>query len=230
MKNVKYSKVEPLTAKQEIIHNQFKNYLVKVVGLKAPEHITESLERRVQIFIRENIDASFTCVYDYSDITFVQKILAELKNNTDWMHYNKRHAGTITNSLRHYINFLHYRLDLIILEPVTEPDSYKEGKVSYVHAIGYERNQEARKVCIEHHGCKCAICGFDFEETYGPIGRSFIEVHHLVPIHERKEEYVVNPVKDLIPLCSNCHSMIHRRNPVYSLEELKSILNTKKNL
>lgn len=56
------------------------------------------------------------------------------------------------------------------------------------------------------------------------IGRNFIEVHHIVPVHERKEEYVVDPIKDLIPLCSNCHSMIHRRNPVYSPDELKSML------
>lgn len=221
---MEYSSVEPLTAKQEIIHKEFTRYLVEVVGLKTPEHLTESLERRAQIFVRENINKSFTCVYDYSDTSFIQEILDDMKNNPDWMHYNKRHAGTITNSIRHYINFLHYRLDHRIPEPMSEPDSYKEGQLSYVHAIGYERNQEARKTCIDHYGCRCAICGFDFEEAYGLIGKSFIEVHHIVPIHERKEEYVVNPIKDLIPLCSNCHSMIHRRNPVYSPDELKSML------
>ena len=119
-------------------------------------------------------------------------------------------------------------MDHKIPEPVSEPDSYKEGRASYVHAIGYERNQDARKACIEHYGCQCAICGFDFEKAYGPIGRSFIEVHHIVPIHERKEEHVVDPIKDLIPLCSNCHSMIHRRNPVYSPDELKSMLKNNK--
>ena len=72
---MKYSSVEPLTAKQERIHNEFTWYLVEVVGLKAPEHITESLERRAQIFARENVDASFTCVYDYSDTSFIQRIL-----------------------------------------------------------------------------------------------------------------------------------------------------------
>ena len=142
------------------------------------------------------------------------------------MHYNKRHAGTIANSLRHYINFLHYRTDNKISEPLSEPDSYKEGRVSYVHAVGYERNQEARKACIDHYGCRCSVCGFDFEKVYGIIGRNFIEVHHIVPIHERKEEYVVNPIKDLIPLCSNCHSMIHRRNPVYSPDEIREIIKT----
>lgn len=222
------SSVEPLTAKQEITHNEFTWYLVNIVGLKAPEHITESLERRAQIFARENVDASFTCVYDYSDTSFIQRILDDLKNNPEWMYYNKRHVGTITNSLRHYVNFPHYRLDHRILEPLSEPNSYKEGQFSYVHAIGYERNQDARKDCIKHYGCKCAICRFDFEKVYGQIGRDFIEVHHIVPIHERKGEYVVNHIKDLIPLCSNCHSMIHRRNPVYSPEELKSMLKNNK--
>ena len=219
-----YSSVEPLTEEQKTTHNEFTWYLVDVVGLKTPEHLTESLERRAQIFARENIGASFTCVYDYSDTSFIQKILDDLKNNSDWMHYNKRHAGTITNSLQHYINFLHYRKDHRIHEPVSEPDSYKEGRISYVHAVGYERNQEARKACIAHYGCRCAVCGFDFEKAYGEIGKDFIEVHHIVPIHERKGEYKVDHIKDLLPLCSNCHSMIHRRNPVYSPDELKAML------
>ena len=221
-----YSKVEPLTMSQQKMHDEFVWYLNSVANLKGktPTHLTESLERRVQIFARENVDTSFTCVYDYSDSSFLQRIFENLRNNTEWMAYNKRHAVTLTSSLQHYIQFLEYRKSNKILPILSSPDSYKEGRVTYVHAVGYERNTEARKACIDHYGCRCAVCGFDFEKIYGHIGHNFIEVHHVTPVHERGGEYVVDPVKDLRPLCSNCHSMIHRRDPVYSIDELKAII------
>lgn len=220
------SKVEKLNEHQQLMHNEFANYLKYVIGRKGktPAHLTESLERRVQIFARKHIDHSFTCIYDYTDADFIQKILKGLKNNPEWFDYNKRSGSTFTSSLDHYINFLNYRKNHKIPQPLSIPDSYKEGRVSYVHAIGYERNQKARKACIAHYGCRCAVCGFDFENAYGEIGKEFIEVHHIVPVHERKGEYKVDPVRDLRPLCSNCHSMIHRRNPVFSIDELKKML------
>lgn len=33
--------------------------------------------------------------------------------------------------------------------------------------------------------------------------------------------YRVDPIRDLIPLCSNCQSMIHRRTPVFQPDELR---------
>lgn len=222
-----HSRVEILNESQELMHNEFTLYLIRVAGRKGktPAHLTESLERRVQIFAREHVDPSFTCVYDYSDTNFLQRILEKLKNNPEWFDYSKRSGSTLTSSLEHYIYFLNYRKNHIIPQPLSTPDSYKEGRVSYVHAVGYERNQDARKRCIAHYGCKCAVCGFDFEKAYGENGKDFIEVHHIIPIHERKGEYIVDPIRDLRPLCSNCHSIAHRRNPVFSIDELKDMLN-----
>lgn len=217
-----YSKVEELTIAQQRKHDEFTNYLVSIKGLKTPQHQTESLERRVQIFIRECINPEFTCVYDCRDEEFLKSVVEKIRNNIDWSAYNKRHAGTLTSSLNHYLDYLGY--EGIIKPDVKSPDEYKEGRVSYVHAVGYERNQDARKACIAHYGCKCAICGFDFEKVYGEIGKDFIEVHHIVPVHERKGEYKVDPIRDLRPLCSNCHSMIHRRNPVYKIEDIEKRL------
>lgn len=220
-----YSKVEKLSDSQQQKHVEFTQYLTKVVGLKAPGHVTESLERRAQIFIREKIKSDFTCVYDTDDIRFLEKAVSAIKLDEDWNHYNKRNAGTIINSINHYIRFLmHHRGVKAEYTPVVNPDTYKEGRISYRHSIGYERDAKARMACLQHYGYRCAICGFNFEETYGGIGRDFIEVHHIVPVHERGGEYKVDPIKDLIPLCSNCHSMIHRRNPVYSPEELMKML------
>ncbi len=85
-----------------------------------------------------------------------------------------------------------------------------EGAKKEVFVNAYERNPIARRKCIEHYGARCQVCGFDFAETYGSAFAGLIEVHHIVPISSIKTEYVVDPIKDLIPLCSNCHTAIHK--------------------
>lgn len=102
---------------------------------------------------------------------------------------------------------------------------FSEGEEENIRGIRYERNPEARKKCIDHYGCKCDVCGMDFEKTYGELGKGFIEVHHIIPISQRGGEYEVNPIEDLVPLCSNCHSMIHRtKGEPLSIEKLRSLL------
>jgi 5-methylcytosine-specific restriction protein A len=93
-----------------------------------------------------------------------------------------------------------------------EPDEEKcyEGHLREVKVDKYERSSIARQKCIEQYGCKCQICGMDFEAIYGPVGKGFIHVHHLVPLYKIGKEYVVDYKKDLIPVCPNCHAMIHR--------------------
>lgn len=101
-----------------------------------------------------------------------------------------------------------------------------EGTVITVHMDRYERNKEARKRCIAHYGTACQICGFDFGKVYGPAFAGRIEVHHIVPLSEIQENYVVDPIKDLIPVCSNCHTALHSKTDgVYRPDELKMMLN-----
>lgn len=106
-------------------------------------------------------------------------------------------------------------------------DNLREGKMSTVEVNKYERNPKARKECLKHYGYRCCVCGFDFEEYYGLIGKKIIEVHHKKALHEIKETYVVNSIKDLIPVCSNCHTIIHSRSPKFEIYELKSIIQLK---
>ncbi|MGJ1536504.1 HNH endonuclease [Sphingobacterium multivorum] len=71
-------------------------------------------------------------------------------------------------------------------------------------------------------------CGFNFEKAYGEWGAGIIHVHHTKPLSNGEGERVVNPLTDMIVLCPNCHSMIHRRrNKTLSLDELLQLLKTK---
>lgn len=110
------------------------------------------------------------------------------------------------------------------LEEVESPESFIEGATKVISVNSYERNAAARKKCIEHHGYSCQCCGFSFEQRYGQLGLAFIHVHHVKPLADIKETYVVDPILDLVPLCANCHAMVHRVNPALSVEELKAEL------
>ena len=106
----------------------------------------------------------------------------------------------------------------------------KEGALRQVTVNAYERSPRARAECIEHYGAKCCVCDFDFEGVYGKeLGAGFIHVHHIVDLAQIGEEYEVNPIKDLRPVCPNCHSMLHKRKPAMHPDELRRIIYAKHN-
>ncbi len=109
-------------------------------------------------------------------------------------------------------------------EEVEETKTIYEGAVRQVSVNAYERSPEARRKCIAHYGTICFVCGFDFAKSYGEVGRGFVHVHHLRQLSEVGEEYQIDPIRDLRPVCPNCHAIIHRRKPAYTIEEVRSFL------
>ncbi len=112
------------------------------------------------------------------------------------------------------------------IEPNLFPDeiqqkaTYVEGAAVQVTVNRYERDQKARQAALAWHGYRCKVCGIDMTKVYGEIAKGFIHVHHLIPLSEIKENYLVNPKTDLIPVCPNCHAMLHRQDPPLSAEAL----------
>lgn len=101
---------------------------------------------------------------------------------------------------------------------------YTEGSPNEVVTTRYERNPHARKACIDHYGTSCSVCTLDFGVTYGDLGKGFIHVHHLKQVASIGKKYRVDPIKDLRPVCPNCHAMLHKRKEPYTIEELKEIM------
>ncbi len=99
-----------------------------------------------------------------------------------------------------------------------------EGAKRQVIVNAFERNPIARQRCIAYFGNRCVICGFSSQETYGDFVGDYIHVHHIVPLSNIQREYVVDPIKDLRPVCPNCHAAIHRRNPPFTIDEIKAML------
>ena len=111
-------------------------------------------------------------------------------------------------------------------EVSSQPSEFIEGAVKQVTINAYERNPKARAACIEKYGATCQVCDLNFENKYGKIGKGFIHVHHKVDLAMIGENYQVDPVNDLIPVCPNCHAMLHTEKPAMDIEKLKQILAT----
>ncbi len=119
----------------------------------------------------------------------------------------------------------------ITIRPETSPpeevlvgQTFAEGNVQRIVVNRYERDLRARNACISRHGTICSVCGFDFAKIYGEVMVGFTHVHHLKPLATVGEGYQIDPVCDLRPVCPNCHAVIHRREPPYSIEEVQQLL------
>lgn len=121
----------------------------------------------------------------------------------------------------------------IMAEELTgnECNKLKEGAKKQVLVNAYERNYKARQECIDHYGSVCCICGFDFAKFYGNEFEGKIHVHHLKALAEINEEYEVDPIYDLRPVCPNCHLALHSKvgDKPYDIDELKAKILNKNN-
>ena len=104
-----------------------------------------------------------------------------------------------------------------------------EGAKKTITVNSYERDPKAKKKCKDYYMKRdghitCQICGFDFGKEYGLEYANRIHIHHILPLSEIGETYVVDPIKDLIPVCPNCHLILHDGKGI-TVEELKKKLN-----
>ena len=108
-----------------------------------------------------------------------------------------------------------------------QEDRWFEDLTKYRTHKVVERNRGLAKRVKQIQGYTCKACGFNFEAQYGEIGKEFIEAHHCIPISSlSKDKIQLDPRRDFTVLCSNCHRMIHRTNPVPTLDEFKQLLET----
>jgi predicted HNH restriction endonuclease len=107
---------------------------------------------------------------------------------------------------------------------IAQGRAYREGAIARVEGNRYERDRLARAACLAKHGTRCRVCDLSFDERYGDIGKDFIHVHHLKPLGTIRKEYRIDPEIDLIPVCPNCHAMLHTNEPPLSVAELKARL------
>ncbi len=169
--------------------------------------IDKTPSQRARIFWFADLGNRFTKLYpQYKDKDFKNYPLVTFEQISP-THYNIFFAESIDESSFNNSDYIG-----------------REGKKDWIQSIHYERNAQLRQQALSIHGYTCVVCGFNFFETYGEIGRGFIHIHHINPLSETGEQ-IVNPKTDLVPVCPNCHYMIHRdKGHILSIKELKQIL------
>ena len=89
----------------------------------------------------------------------------------------------------------------------------------------YERDPLLRFGCLAHHGHSCSACRLEFDMRYGPVGEGFMDVHLTRDPLDITDQRPVDPTNDLIPVCPNCHAMLHRGVPVpRTIAELQRLM------
>lgn len=168
-------------------------------------------------------------IYSKYGLEGLEKALMSLSYHLEY--YEQKSNAKVVKKWKVYNNYLQkLKIEPIILFPNEgeEKCEFLEGKSKKVLVNLFERCPAARKKCVDHYGYKCAVFVFDFKAKYGEIGNNFIHVHHIVDISLIDKEYVIDPLKDLIPVCPNCHAMLHKRKPAYSIDELKDMVHKTK--
>ena len=120
------------------------------------------------------------------------------------------------------------------VEQFEEDGIINEGVQEFSKSKTYERSNKLRKYAIEHFGDNgvicCNACNFIFEKFYGKeLGEGFIEIHHIKPVFQYEgddtNKSISQALQNLVPLCSNCHRMIHRkRNIILDVSFLRNAI------
>lgn len=218
-----------------VIQNIAKNNIFEFCGIfKIIGHYTN-----------DDVGSKYHFRFELSDITNLKspiainesecsKLLPRKRSNLNWSNF-KLHfceqGATFRKELDRKVlqvldSLLPEKTSFQFAEEISadEEKSFIEGAKQKITINRYERDLTARNECINFYGYKCKVCEFDFEKVYGSLGKNYIHVHHIVPISEIGRQYIVNPIKDLVPVCPNCHAMLHVTKQHVDIDELKEII------
>jgi 5-methylcytosine-specific restriction protein A len=138
------------------------------------------------------------------------------------LHLNRREEeiATFTELVCNALFLVNFILEADDSVETEEFEGQVEGNRVSTTCGKYERSIKNKILCLEHWGYSCQACGLHPEATYGPEGKKIIHVHHKTPLSLMDAPASVDPKRDLVPLCPNCHNFAHKRVPPYTVEEI----------
>lgn len=194
------------------------------------EAIIESLQQLNGHAYLKDIYIVFSTIYDKELVSSWKAIIRDIlesyssdssKFNGEDLFYSVEGVGSGHWGLRDFLE--NDKIDL-----TQEDDEFSEGKILLKKHLQRERSikliELSKKRLIEKNGrLYCEVCGFDFEKVYGELGNNFIEAHHIKPVSQMSDNEKTS-IEDIVMVCSNCHSMIHRKKPWLTFENIKDII------
>jgi len=147
---------------------------------------------------------------------------------------HRTELASLAHTIRRAVNDTALRNTLYQIENEKEEGgmSAREGKVIYKLHKHFERNPKLNQLKKEqyyqaHSKLICEVCDFDFHESYGELGKGFMECHHKKPLAEIQKETITS-LDDLALVCSNCHRMVHRLDDPSDLGRLKIMVDKRR--
>ena len=180
--------------------------------------------------VAKRYDAEFEDVWSKDGI-YYERMQKKLAGSQAFKKAHPADAGYILRCLKYLVEFSEdekrkaakgktsrkpKKATAVVKKTAKEIKELAEGEIKEKYVTTHERNKALREECIRYYAEKnggrigCEACGMTFAEKYGEIGAGYIEIHHLNPISQTDSVHTVDPKTDLIPLCANCHAMIHR--------------------
>ena len=187
-------------------------------------------ETKLAAFIRQYADPHFKDIYEQTDHNFYDRVRDMIAHNPQMAQEDEEAALQYSVQLRTYSHFLQSKAFTSLFKPKrtrktkkcaptmqqpaasTQPSEREltEGERKHTEYERLHRNPALRQACINKYGYQCQCCGMNFAEVYGEqLGARFIEVHHLKMLSTYDESRPTDYVENLVPLCANCHAMIH---------------------
>ncbi|WMJ77797.1 MULTISPECIES: HNH endonuclease [unclassified Sedimentibacter] len=239
--NMTYQEIQKKFFLNELANKKHGEYLFRTSGMAASKGTLVLFQIDNQIIasanliqvkkFKEPIQGIYMGAY-YFNVNTIKvfepisaKELSEIDENFTAFSQSKQKIDSSKQDL--VISLINSKEQVRIPEEVIESESgkYVEGCKKQIVVNAYERNSKAREECIKIHGIKCKICGLDFGEFYGQAFEGKIHVHHIKPLNEIDDEYEVDPEKDLIPVCPNCHMILHSKvGGTYTVKEVKQFI------
>lgn len=202
------------------------------------EEFARFTEVELTSYIHKHRQGFFASIYECTDHRFYDDIRnhiaihQEMRKEDDASgHLYSLHLKTFSQFLesKAFKNLFKQRINIEGSAASTPGNSFRvetEGERKHIdkETEVIRRNPKLRQQCLDKYGYQCQCCGMDFAEIYGEeLGANFIEVHHLQAISTYEIDGIPESfVENLVPLCSNCHSMIHHINESeHPLKELR---------
>ena len=217
--------------KVKVSKEDFLRYLATVIPTwQMPASIYFSkINTSIKGYLKKEMGISITSILELDDVSELEKILAKMSSAQKYV-YARPKQTFYEEGMQRYVAFLKQRKATNHNSNshfVMSADKFleaTEGMMKEVVFFRRQRNRAIRNQCAERDNYTCRVCGFNFEENYGELGKGFIEVHHLKPLSSYDNEHDIE-LDDLISLCSNCHSMIHLGGDLKTPNKLFQIMN-----
>lgn len=205
-----------------------------------PAKFSRTLDSKIKQFYKTKLQKGFETLYSIIDENKVFTIKQEIVSHPSLVYHRGKSGDSRIEGLDMYIGYLRNRTNSSTQSSSTVSSMPKakrvikrstpayEGKHIEKETVVIQRNRAERQKCVDHYKCTCVACGLRMKDKYGELGDGVIEVHHLNPIHLFDDSHRVNYLEDLVTLCPNCHTMIHKLADPGDIEGLKQIIEENK--